>query len=177
MQYPHPIENCYWVEPGKFLAGEYPRDKDMDLSREKLKALLDAGVSHFIDLTEESEPLAGYMQIVRKLGFKDVSHQRYPVQDCSIPSSRDVIVDILDAIDHAMAEGGIVYLHCWGGVGRTGTIVGCWLSRHGYKGVKALDRLNTIWAQCPKSLYRASPERGSQTRLILSWDESAGGGP
>ena len=31
-----------------------------------------------------------------------------------------------------------MYLHCWGGVGRTGTVVGCWLVRHGRTGDEAL---------------------------------------
>lgn len=32
----------------------------------------------------------------------------------------------------------MVYLHCWGGIGRTGTIVGCWLARNGFPGKAAL---------------------------------------
>lgn len=36
---------------------------------------------------------------------------------------------ILDAIDRA--AGSIVYVHCWGGHGRTGTVAGCYLVRHG----------------------------------------------
>ena len=38
---------------------------------------------------------------------------------------------ILDAIDTSLTGGRLVYVHCWGGVGRTGTVVGCWLLRHG----------------------------------------------
>ena len=38
---------------------------------------------------------------------------------------------ILDDVDAALADGGAVYVHCWGGIGRTGTVVGCWLVRHG----------------------------------------------
>ena len=39
---------------------------------------------------------------------------------------------MLDAIDDQLENGGNVYVHCWGGKGRTGTVVGCWLIRHGY---------------------------------------------
>jgi hypothetical protein len=67
----------------------------------------------------------------------------------------------------------IVYLHCWGGVGRTGLIVGCWLARHGYKGQAALDRLRGLWQNCPKSTHRKSPETGEQEQYIISWEESA----
>ena len=50
-----PIENCYWVVPGKLLAGEYPRNQDDASSPEKIARLTDAGVSVFIDLTEQGE--------------------------------------------------------------------------------------------------------------------------
>ena len=48
------------------------------------------------------------------------------------------MASILDAIDAALDGGKTVYVHCWGGVGRTGTVVGCWLVRHGKTGDEAL---------------------------------------
>ena len=64
-----PIENCYWVVPGKLLAGEYPIDLDEETSRVKLGDLIDGGVSAFIDLTEENElarstPLRPYASLL-----------------------------------------------------------------------------------------------------------------
>jgi hypothetical protein len=44
--------NTYWVVPGKFLAGEYPGDKDLVKAREKINRFLEVGVRHFVDLTE-----------------------------------------------------------------------------------------------------------------------------
>ena len=43
---PRPIENCYWVEPGRFLAGEYPRNRDGEAVFAKLDALTAAGVCY-----------------------------------------------------------------------------------------------------------------------------------
>ena len=34
--------------------------------------------------------------------------------------------DVLTLIEEALVRGA-VYVHCWGGIGRTGTVVGCWL--------------------------------------------------
>jgi len=61
---------------------------------------------------------------------------------------------------------------CWGGVGRTGVIVGCWSARHG--GQPALARLRELWKQCPKSQNRGSPETAAQEKYVAGWRETAG---
>jgi hypothetical protein len=124
-----PIEHCYWVVPGKFLAGEYPRNLDPHSSAKKIQALLASGVTAFIDLTREDDRLLPYSSML-----KGVVYHNFPVVDVSIPDSPEVTVAILDAIDEHLREGRVIYLHCWGGIGRTGTIVGCWLVRHGWQG-------------------------------------------
>ncbi len=160
-----PIKYCYWVVPGKLLAGEYPRNKDEETSREKLNDLLRSGVTTFIDLTEEKEGLEPYSGLIGS-----ASHHRYPVRDLSIPKSPDAAIAIIDAIDYHIERGQIVYVHCWGGVGRTGVIIGCWLARHGFGGEAALMRLRELWRQCPKSVFRRSPETLEQEQYILSWE-------
>jgi protein-tyrosine phosphatase len=162
-----PIENCYWVAPGRFLAGEYPRDKDEESSQAKINALILSGITAFIDLTAENEGLLPYSGLL-----ETASHQRFPIRDVSIPNSTDITAAILDTIDHNLRQERVVYLHCWGGVGRTGVIVGCWLSRHGFKGEAALARLHELWKQCPKSAYRKSPETTEQEQYIVKWKES-----
>ena len=163
---PQPIEQCYWVVPDKFLAGEYPRDRDRKSSTLKISSLLIAGVSAFIDLTEENEGLLPYSDLIGT-----ASHERFPIPDVSIPESAHLTLAVLDAIDHNISQEHVVYLHCWGGVGRTGTMVGCWLARHGYSGKAALERLQTLWRKCPKSKYRRSPETKEQEQYILGWKE------
>ena len=76
-----PIENCYWVVPGKLLAGEYPRNRNDESSSEKLSRLIGAGITAFIDLTEEGE-LEPYAQ-----WLGTASHQRFPIHDASVPDS------------------------------------------------------------------------------------------
>ena len=161
-----PIENCYWVVPGKFLAGEYPRNKDEESSRVKIDSLISAGVTNFIDLTEEDENLLPYTGLLEK-----ASHQRFPIRDVSVPSSTSTTVTILNTIDLHISQDRVVYLHCWGGIGRTGMIVGCWLARHGLDSESALLHLRELWQQCPKSSFRKSPETKEQERYILQWKE------
>lgn len=167
---PRPIEHCYWVPtgemPGKLLAGEYPRNLDEASSRVKLAQLADAGVTAFIDLTEADEWLEPYAQLL-----DGPSHERFAIRDVSIPASPELTIAALDAIDGHLAAGRTVYVHCWGGVGRTGTIIGCWLARHGEPGDAALERLQELWQSNPKSRTRQSPETDEQRRYVRDWRE------
>ena len=146
------------------LAGEYPRNKDDESSQEKINALLRAGVKAFIDLTEESEGLQPYSGLIGA-----AAHERFPVRDLSIPESVEVTIKILDTIDGHIEHGRLVYVHCLGGVGRTGVVIGCWLARHGLGGEAALARLRELWQQCPKSATKISPETAEQEQYIRAW--------
>ena len=161
-----PIPNSYWVVPGKLLAGEYPRDLNAASSAEKMKALTDAGVSTFIDLTA---PADGLMPYGEWLG--DSERRSFPIADLGTPQSPEQTAAILDLIDDNMANGKTTYVHCWGGIGRTGVIVGCWLARHGRGGRAALDELSRLWRDNPKSEWTPSPQTPEQRRYITNWKE------
>ena len=182
-----PITHSYWVVREKFLAGEYPRDIDEESSRAKLSALLDAGFSAFIDLTTGHEGLKPYGYLLATLAG-DVSdgrsrtrlnivHTRFPILDGSVPRSRELTESVLDAIDGYLHEGRKIYLHCMGGVGRTGLIVGCWLARHWYSGEEALVRLQDLWIENPKSkrggIFGSTPETIEQAEYVVKWNEEA----
>ena len=165
--HPRPIEMCYWVVPGRLLAGEYPRNPDTPSSVEKLRRLTDAGVTAFIDLTEDHERLKPYAYLL-----EGPSHERFGIRDEHVPATDELTKQALDAIDRHLEAGRTVYVHCWGGVGRTGTIIGCWLSRHYGSGQAALDRLRELWRENPKRHTRPrSPENDEQERYVLGWGE------
>ena len=82
------------------------------------------------------------------------------------------MIEILKLIDNAMLIDKKVYVHCWGGVGRTGTVVGCYLVRHGRTGEEALDQI-AIWWQAVEKVYihPHSPETHEQREFIRCWSE------
>ena len=98
---PRPNVNTYWVVPRKFLAGEYPGDKDPGKAREKINRFFEVGVRHFVDLTEIGE-LIPY-EVILSEGSRaaniTATYQRFPIRDISVPSDAEHLAEILFAID------------------------------------------------------------------------------
>ena len=167
-----PIPDSYWVIEGQFLAGEYPgscfSDEQM---RHRLDAFIELGFSTMIDLTGEDE-IGRYDQILQEQAGNYgvvMTYLRFPIVDFGLPS-RELMTHVLNAIDAAIADGQKVYVHCHGGIGRTGTTVGCFLVRHGMCGREALEKLAGWWAQVPKSArHPHSPETSMQRAFVLDW--------
>ena len=138
-------EGSYWVVPGRLAAGPYP-------------ARPAAGIDVYVDLTSAADGLPPYEPELaggaRRLSF--------PVSDFSVPGD-DELTAILDALDAELAAGRTVYLHCWGGRGRTGTVVGCWLVRHGTSPEAALARVAELVG------HDRSPETDEQRELVRRW--------
>ena len=167
--------NSYWVEPGSFLAGEYPVAIPGWDTTDKLATLVQAGVNHFIDLTHSRDRLPPYSGRARAIGTKHqtvVAYERHPIRNGGLPETANDMVATLDSIDRALHDGRTVYLHCWGGVGRTGTVVGCWLVRHGHTGGSALLQLAQWWREVERSRRQPrSPETLAQDEYVRNWVE------
>ena len=174
-----PFERSYWADPGKLMAGYYPGEADEAEAQAKLEALLDSGVRHVVNLMKETQHPADkndvipyqdqLMSIAEDAGI-DVTYVLHPIVDQDIPS-REMMKSILDDIDRAIGEGRPVYVHCMGGIGRTGTVVGCYMSRHGLAvGDKAIERIRELRSKDP--LLRAqSPNTAAQRGMVRSWKE------
>jgi ADP-ribosylglycohydrolase/protein-tyrosine phosphatase len=165
---PSPIPDSYWVLRGRLLAGEYPGAADPGRARHKLERFLDAGIRTFIDLTEPGElhPYEGVIaDLARERGL-DCRHLRFPIRDLGVPDA-NLLGRVLDAIDEEIAAGRPAYVHCWGGIGRTGTIVGCWLVAQGAQPEEAIRRIAALREGTPDG-WRPSPETHEQRRVIAS---------
>ena len=100
------------------------------------------------------------------------SHELSSGASLGVPDHTDVMTGILDAIDTSLDAGHTVYVHCWGGVGRTGTIVGCWLMRHGLTGDDALEQIAEWWKDVEKAeRIPFSPETHEQQEYVRRWTE------
>jgi len=172
---PPPLENSYWVEPGRFLAGEYPAAGSEEAARARLRKLLDAGVGCFVDLTAPGELEPYERWLPGPYGRDAVTYVRKPVPDHGLPAQPAHTVEILDEIDAALAEQRMVYLHCRAGIGRTNLVVGCWLARHGKGGEAALTQLNELWqASARARSWPSVPETDAQAAYVRDWREASG---
>jgi protein-tyrosine phosphatase len=135
------------IEEGRLVAGRHPCALGPEAAPEEVASLLAAGVTLFLDLTQDGE-LDPYAHLVPP----PARHVRIPIGDFSVPSLEQ-LESALDEIDGELAAGGLVYVHCWAGCGRTGVVVGSWLVRHGSTPADALARIaETRGLGCPQTL-------------------------
>ena len=173
---PVPFERSYWVVPGKLLAGAYPGNPYESRAEEKLRSFLDAGIRCFVDLTSPEDEnmygqaLVSYSGLIDRVaaGIFKVEYHRMSILDMDVPSTV-LMRRILDTIDSAISRGVPAYVHCLGGFGRTGTVVGCWLVRHGIEqGSGAIELIRKLRRNDPQSDWE-SPQTAAQRRFILEW--------
>lgn len=172
---PSPIPNSYWVMPGRLLAGEHPSGTSRSDSMVRLKRLLDAGVTSFLDLTEEDE-LPSYHTMLPELTEQPIRYRRLSITDHSVPESAGRMSDILDHLHAELAANRCVYVHCRAGIGRTGTTIACHLIRAGRAHEDALAHLQQLWRQCDRSRnWPTVPETEEQIAFVRAWrDRTAG---
>jgi protein tyrosine phosphatase (PTP) superfamily phosphohydrolase (DUF442 family) len=174
---PVPFAGSYWVVPGQLLAGFYPGSAAIPEAEQKLDALINAGIRCVVNLVEEEEtghngrplrPCAAPLAHQAAAAGVEVTYMRIPVRDLSVPPTATMQA-ILDALDAAAKRCQPMYLHCWGGRGRTGTVVGCWLARHGLAvGDGALQRLVEL-RKHEATAGQPSPDTEAQCAMVRGW--------
>lgn len=172
-----PFPRSYWVVPAQLLAGYYPGALLATELDAKLTALLDAGISAVINLMETDEvdwderPFSPYAEHFRALAAQRgmvAECLRFPIRDGWVPSPVQMRAT-LDAIDATLGAGRRVYVHCWGGKGRTGTVVGCYLARHGIAvGDAALAMIKELRRHEARA-HEPSPESRAQCDMVREW--------
>jgi protein-tyrosine phosphatase len=91
--------------------------------------------------------------------------KRFPIRDASIPDDT-MTTQIVSYLLERFLGGRPTYLHCWGGHGRTGTIVGCLLRQFGMGYLDALDHIRRVRSRQPSLLNEPSPQTAEQRRLV-----------
>jgi protein-tyrosine phosphatase len=167
-RWPHDaLLHAWWVEPGRLLAGEYPGARTPEQAAKKLQLLVDAGIDSIVDLTRPEDLLEPYheaLQTVCEKAGREIRHFAYPIPDMDVIDQAGYD-RILACIRGEIDSGRVVYLHCWGGKGRTSTVVGCLLIDGGLDYDAAIARLAELRAGTRKAV-EICPEAPSQHRLL-----------
>lgn len=170
---PKPIAASYWLPGCRFLAGEYPGHPDRGEARRRVNRFLGLGIASFLDLTRPEDGLEPYRDLLvteAELHGIDTTHAPMPIRDMGVPSVEEMAA-ILDRLDEWSRADRMAYIHCWGGIGRTGTVVGCYLVRQGLDGPTALATVQRLYETTGKHLTRdpRSPQTEEQRRFVLEW--------
>jgi len=133
---------------------------------------MELGINTILDLTEIGEADVDYPTIIlneASILNIQIVYKRFAIPDWRTPSQHTMI-NILDEIDQILYYGKKIYLHCHGGKGRTGTVVGCYLVRHGTPVVSVLGKIQELRKDIPGN-NEMSPETDKQRKMVLEWNK------
>lgn len=134
---------CDWILEDKLCAMPLPVESD-------IQALREAGVT--LVVTAASEPYAD--RVRHWCLVHGLRHIRYWIDDMTAPELEDVR-DFVAEVSAELARGGRVAVHCLGGVGRTGTLIACYLVHEGWS---AEDAISEVRRRRPGSVQTRSQE-------------------
>lgn len=175
MAYPFP--RTWWIQDGSFLGGPYPGTPDPNERTRMLAALVEAGFALVVNLQEADEtggggkPFPDYSAALVELAAargSPVETRRFPIRDGSVPKP-EAMREILDKIDSVLGQGGKVYVHCWGGHGRTAMVAGCWMARHGVPPELALEQIARRRRHDAHLAKMPAPETHQQREFVRRW--------
>jgi len=122
-----------WLIPGQLAKSSMPSHSDLLVWQEE-------GIDSIVNLLEE-----WYHDVIQnetRTGF-NVLHS--PIPDFRAPSLEQ-LETIVQWIDREIAEGKKVLVHCYAGIGRTGTVLAAYLMMRGYDRVSAQNEVSKIGA-------------------------------
>jgi hypothetical protein len=190
-KYCGPTPESNWVVPGKLLVGAYPASNDDEETLCLITSILRWGITKFVCLQQEyrehgvteamwrsGQALRPYFHDVRSIVKKkalipslrnypvvdeeDLNFVHFPIRDCGITDD-DGVLELARSLVKSIAEGEVIYLHCWGGHGRTGTLVCIMLHlMYGYTDTEAMQYCQAVHdlRQCP--VVVGSPQTQTQ---------------
>lgn len=134
-----------------------------------------------MDLTAGGDRLEPYLdaleEIVNEEGRsrRPVKYSGYPIPDMSAVD-QDGYDAIVGYIRGELADARVVYVHCWGGIGRTTTVIGALLIDGGLDYAATITRIAELRAgtrkahvPCPQSAiqHRALKERAAARSSVI----------
>jgi protein-tyrosine phosphatase len=121
-------------------SGAWWRDLDADVARLRTEF----GADLFLLLVEDHElDLLEVPHLAAEVERAGMELIRFPIADVSVPDDPEAVASLLATIRGRLDAGQRVLVACRGGLGRTGTVVGCLLREAGLDGDAAVALTRT----------------------------------
>jgi protein-tyrosine phosphatase len=146
---------------GRLYGGPIPRMPFDD----SLGQLRDLGVTTVVSLIETHETRNDLDERYRTAGLAVV---RYPIRDYCAPTDEAGFTELLDDLAARLSTGERIYVHCIGGLGRTGTVFACLLKLFGADG----DAVALV-----RAIYRATAVESPEQRRFVQLFGGSRNGP
>lgn len=147
--------------PGKWsdgYSGRHERDLDLDLDRLREHWRTDT----FVLLVEDHElEWCKVPHIEPAMAAHGIELLRFPIVDGGVPTDTGAFGAFLGGIHVRLRAGERVVVACRGGLGRTGTLVGCLLRDAGLSGSAAID--------LTRATRSATIENRMQEAFVMAW--------
>lgn len=118
-----------WIVPNRLLASAYPIEPD------GLASLASQGIAVVVNLHERAHAPT-------QLATHGLTEVHVPVPDLTPPTPEQLATGVA-AISAALADGQGVAVHCAAGLGRTGTMLACYLVSTGLDAPTAIARVRS----------------------------------
>jgi protein-tyrosine phosphatase len=159
-----------WIEPGKVLIGSIPsKGADMD-------ALLDMGIRHILSLTRRDfrdyhDPnwQHGDVHLGTICGTRGIHVFRFPIPDNGVPEKS--INPVLEYLAIRYNSNQPVFIHCRGGIGRSGMILQayyCFYRDKTLEEARDLLRIRRNYEGNATAADQGSPQREWLERMVKS---------
>ena len=144
-------DNFSWLIDGKLAGSAIPTSKD------EIKWVQEQGVKSIVTIREE--PLADEW-------IKDVNYLHIMSNDMGVPEFDDLI-HAVDFIHRRITNNEFVLVHCLAGLGRTGTVLACYLVK--YQNMTADEATQKVREERPGSI-----QSYPQEEIIFRFEKSLG---
>ena len=124
----HPVRRYSAIVPGLWVGGQHRQHGWKHMQAQGITAVLNLR-RHHDDIAYQRAPLDAYLWL--------------PTADNTPPTLRDLQRGV-DFIHQTTAAGGIVYVHCWVGVGRAPTMAACYLVSTGLTPAQAWHTIRRV---------------------------------